>query len=98
MRVAITRTPLYIRLRTTAITTFVCPDIPLANNYEQQSVKYKKNRKPPVCAIPSSKARSVARKGKNNKSTAKKRLDKKTSLSASKVEQRKINGVDTVSQ
>ena len=72
-------------------------DIPLANNFEQKSVNYKKNKKPPPCPIPpSSKPRSAARKGKSSKNTAKKKLEKKPSISVNKVEQRKTNGVDVV--
>ena len=62
----------------------IISDIPLANNFEQKSVNFKKNRKPPVGPISASKSRSAVRKGKNNRNTAK----KKSGLS-SKVEIRK---------
>eukprot|EP00800_Vazella_pourtalesii_P023427 TRINITY_DN947_c0_g1_i2.p1 TRINITY_DN947_c0_g1~~TRINITY_DN947_c0_g1_i2.p1 ORF type:complete len:298 (+),score=94.56 TRINITY_DN947_c0_g1_i2:539-1432(+) len=65
-------------------------DIPLANNFEQKSVSFKKNKKPPVGPVSASKSRSVVRRGKNNRNAARKKLEKRPSLS-SKVEIRKPN-------
>ena len=51
-------------------------------------MNFKKNKKPPVGPISANKSRSAVRKGKNNRNAARKKLEKKSSLS-SKVEIRK---------
>ena len=53
-------------------------------------MSFKKNKKPPVGPVSASKSRSVVRRGKNNRNAARKKLEKRPSLS-SKVEIRKPN-------